>query len=76
MKYGHSQEELDWLEKADFLLLKMSYDKAVSKQQKSFKIPISGFDGSPEYMHHLQKFAIDKGLTYESDGTHFIFHIS
>lgn len=76
MKYGRSQDEFDWLEKGDFLLLKMSYDKAISEQKESFKIPISGFDGSPEYKHHLQKFVTDKGLTYESDGTHFIFHIS
>lgn len=76
MKYGRSQDEFDWLEKGDFLLLKMSYDKAISEQKESFKIPISGFDGSPKYKHHLQKFVTDKGLTYESDGTYFIFHIS
>lgn len=76
MKSGYSQEILDWLEKSDLLLLKMSYDKAVKANKKSFSIPLSGFEGSPEYKQHISAFVTSKGLTYKSDGVNYVFHIS
>ena len=76
MKNGHSKEELDWLKKADFLLLNMAYDDAVKAGEKDFKVPLSGFEGSPESLTHISQFAVNKGLTYKSDGLNWVFHIS
>lgn len=69
------RESLEWLKDGDFLLLKMSYEKAVKENQKSFKIHVSGFEGSPEYRQHIIQFANNNGLSYQNDGIYIKFHI-
>lgn len=76
MSYGPSQEELDWLKKSDYLLLKLAYQKAVEAGKSQFKVHVSGFEGSPRAMHHIAQFALSKGLSYENNGMYFIFHKS
>lgn len=76
MKAKHSKQELEYLKDGDFWLLNTSYEKAMQAGDKEFKVPISGFEGSPEANKHISQFVLSNGLSYKSDGLNFVFRIA
>lgn len=74
MHHGPSKEELEWLEKSDYLLLELAYQKAIDAGKNHFEVHVSGFEGSPKALDHIRQFTLSKGLSYENNGMYFIFH--
>lgn len=76
MKKSFSNSEMELFEKQDYEILNHALTNALNNHQTSFKFHISTFQDVPGYKDRLSKFCLNNGITYDSDGSYFIFHIS
>ena len=59
----------------DYNFMKFMLDKAKDNNERDFVININGFDGIPDYRHHISSFAAENNLDYVDAGFEFRFHI-